>query len=264
MKKPLPRPRTIQSNSQQSASIISKEIFNIKSPNTGASQLLQEIESLSAASTGTYTVAKDLENSISSSGTYTVDNKKKINIPVGDIVIHSSEQVNNVVQIVNQNKKETFNKSLDSRDEVTNIKVHKTSKEKNLNKKFRKNSGREQIIKITQQFNSDETIHNIELQELNRRHNNTKLKTPKPITFSDDEFEGAFVSEVTKQTFFEDVIGIVVYKTDKLLLDSLINHPCVKIHLVDLETGEYLKQSTNNTQYIYPLITKAYSLQEKR
>lgn len=276
LKKPLPKARTIQSNSQQASSIISKEIYNIKSPNTGASQLLQEFESLSAvSSTGTYTVAKktsakDAEHSISSSGTYTVENKNKINIPVGDIVIHTSEQVNNVVQIVKQNKKEKLDKILDSKDKVVtnqsdlNPKVNKTDKEKNLNKNLNKNSRFEQAIKITQAFNSDESIHDLQLQELNRRHIRTKHKVPKPIILSDDEFEGAVVTDVIKQTFFEDLIGIIVYKTDKLILDSLINHPCVKIHLVDLQTGEYLKHSTDNTQYIYPLITKAYSLQQKR
>lgn len=62
-------------------------------------------------------------------------------------------------------------------------------------------------------------------------------------------------------------ISIVVHRTDKLLIDSIVVHPIVKIHLINSESGEYLKYSsndTNNSCHILPVMTHAYHLQENR
>lgn len=113
----------------------------------------------------------------------------------------------------------------------------------------------------------------IELQELSiKKERKSKFKKYKKI--DDTKLKCEDESDVQKKLYtYDNIIGITVYKTDQLLLNSLITHPCVKVHIVDSITGEYIKRSTvllnddndiQNTAYIEPTITKPYNLQEKR
>ncbi|KAJ9586462.1 hypothetical protein L9F63_019900, partial [Diploptera punctata] len=74
---------------------------------------------------------------------------------------------------------------------------------------------------------------------------------------------------------YEKVIGIFIHKCDSLKIDSLIRHPLVKVHLLDAETGEYLKKSdagrsvsfhseSSNVDYILPLMTDVFDFKERR
>ncbi|KAB0796795.1 hypothetical protein PPYR_10856 [Photinus pyralis] len=66
-------------------------------------------------------------------------------------------------------------------------------------------------------------------------------------------------------------MAITVHKTDRLLLDSLVVHPLVKVHIVDMSSGNYILKSDNNRavvfyyenkgiEYITPLLCKPYDL----
>ncbi|XP_017778081.1 PREDICTED: jouberin-like [Nicrophorus vespilloides] len=74
---------------------------------------------------------------------------------------------------------------------------------------------------------------------------------------------------------YEKILNVCVHRTDRLKLDSYVIHPVVKIHLVDGKTGDYLKKSDKSRaalfyyenkqiDYIGPIMTRAYDLQENR
>lgn len=127
--------------------------------------------------------------------------------------------------------------------------------------------------KSTKCKDKTELNEEIDLQELSiKKERKSKLKKHKKI--DDTKLKLEDESDVQKKQYtYDNIIGITVYKTDQLLLNSLITHPCVKVHIVDGTTGEYIKRSTalsnddndiQNTKYIEPTITKPYNLQEKR
>lgn len=74
---------------------------------------------------------------------------------------------------------------------------------------------------------------------------------------------------------YDQVLSIVLHHTDRLERNSLVIHPVIKVHLVDYETGEYIKKTdssigavfhteSKNLTYIMPVITQSFSLEEDR
>ncbi|XP_068909918.1 jouberin-like isoform X3 [Tenebrio molitor] len=74
---------------------------------------------------------------------------------------------------------------------------------------------------------------------------------------------------------YEKIIEIVIHKSDRLYLSHLVVHPVVKIHVIDTTSGKYLSKSdknrsvvffyeNNDNEYISPVMTHTYNLQEKR
>ncbi|KAK9872921.1 hypothetical protein WA026_020273 [Henosepilachna vigintioctopunctata] len=71
-----------------------------------------------------------------------------------------------------------------------------------------------------------------------------------------------------------DIVHLIIHKTDKLLLNSLVVHPVVKIHIVDINTGNYYSKKhrersimyyyDSNLHYIPPIMTHPFNLQEQR
>ncbi|XP_023210818.1 jouberin-like [Centruroides sculpturatus] len=73
------------------------------------------------------------------------------------------------------------------------------------------------------------------------------------------------------------VLGVLIHGTDKLKTDFLICHPLVKVHIVNMKTGQYLKKlhsdrsvtsyyetQNNNIEHIIPMMTQPYDLKEKK
>lgn len=73
------------------------------------------------------------------------------------------------------------------------------------------------------------------------------------------------------------VLGILIHGTDKLKTDFLICHPLVKVHIVNMKTGQHLKKlhsdrsvtsyyerQSNNIEYIMPMMTQPFNLKEKK
>lgn len=62
--------------------------------------------------------------------------------------------------------------------------------------------------------------------------------------FSVVKEEGETEAEAPQKRVFDDslVLGVYVHRTDRLKSDLLISHPMVKIHVVDENTGQYVKK----------------------
>ncbi|XP_067005671.2 jouberin [Anabrus simplex] len=74
---------------------------------------------------------------------------------------------------------------------------------------------------------------------------------------------------------YEKIIGVFIHRSDHLTADALVTHPLVKVHLVNADTGEYLKKSDPNrsvsffyeskeTDYIQPLMTDVFDFQARK
>lgn len=64
------------------------------------------------------------------------------------------------------------------------------------------------------------------------------------LTFSvENETSNTECEEPSKPTFDDSlVLGVFVHRTDRLKNDLLMSHPMVKIHVVDENTGYYMKK----------------------
>lgn len=127
-----------------------------------------------------------------------------------------------------------------------------------------------------------ETHGNKEEQEITHTISyESETKTPKPKKRTRKEAAGEEIKPVTEETQqpskynFENITAVTVHKTDRLPLNSLVTHPLVSVHIIDIETGEYLKKSDKNRavtfyyenkkfDYISPVLTQAYNLRSER
>ncbi|XP_058422207.1 jouberin isoform X5 [Diceros bicornis minor] len=112
----------------------------------------------------------------------------------------------------------------------------------------------------------------------------TKKKKKKAKTVSDDneDTDGDGVHEITSRDspvypkcLLDDdlVLGVYIHRTDRLKSDFMISHPMVKIHVVDENTGHYVKKDDSerpvssyyekeNVDYILPIMTQPYDFKQ--
>lgn len=157
---------------------------------------------------------------------------KNIEPKIGDIVIHEKDSISKIVDV--QVKNEVH--ASDLKNSALEIKSNSSGSKKSFNKK---NYNR---TKINENLNDELIISD-----------NEKFKDEKVV---------------------DEILNITVHRTDKLLLNSLVIHPVVKIHIVDAYTGNYLAKKTkersvvyyyeDNLEYIAPIMTCPYNMQEKR
>ncbi|XP_014636739.1 PREDICTED: jouberin isoform X3 [Ceratotherium simum simum] len=111
-----------------------------------------------------------------------------------------------------------------------------------------------------------------------------KKKKKKAKTVSDDneDTDGDGVHEITSRDspvypkcLLDDdlVLGVYIHRTDRLKSDFMISHPMVKIHVVDENTGHYVKKDDSerpvssyyekeNVDYILPIMTQPYDFKQ--
>ncbi|KAK7792381.1 hypothetical protein R5R35_007733 [Gryllus longicercus] len=113
-----------------------------------------------------------------------------------------------------------------------------------------------------------------------RSHHNeddkNKLKVGKEQRVINQEIhEDILQTENTSEPETRKIIGIIIHRSDSLQVDMLIQHPVVKVHLLDASTGKYLKKSSpdravsfyyedKSIDFILPLMTKSFDFKIKR
>nr|CAD7394410.1 unnamed protein product [Timema cristinae] len=111
---------------------------------------------------------------------------------------------------------------------------------------------------------SQETLH--ELKPPKGKHERSKIET--------EMSTASVTSKDLSKYSYEKIIGITVHRSDCLQPDVLVRHPLVKVHLIDVSTGEYLKKSDKNrpvsffyenkVEHILPLMTEIFDFRERR
>ncbi|KAM4865886.1 jouberin isoform 3-T3 [Thomomys bottae] len=107
-------------------------------------------------------------------------------------------------------------------------------------------------------------------------------KKAKPVSDDNEDIDGDGVHEVTSRDspvypkcLLDDdlVLGVYIHRTDRLKSDFMISHPMVKIHVVDENTGQYVKKDDSerpvssyyekdNVDYILPIMTQPYDFKQ--
>ncbi|XP_045150448.1 jouberin isoform X2 [Echinops telfairi] len=107
-------------------------------------------------------------------------------------------------------------------------------------------------------------------------------KKAKAVSDDHEDTDGDGVHEVTSRDspvypkcLLDDnlVLGVYVHRTDRLKSDFMISHPMVKIHVVDANTGQYVKKDDSersvssyyekeNVDYILPIMTQPYDFKQ--
>jgi hypothetical protein len=89
--------------------------------------------------------------------------------------------------------------------------------------------------------------------------------------------ESALMTEEPKsvELSYDKIVGIIIHRSECLQIDPLVQHPLVKVHLLDSSTGNYLKKSNlgrsvsfyfenQEVDYILPLMTEKFDYKERR
>ncbi|KAG8510881.1 Jouberin, partial [Galemys pyrenaicus] len=141
---------------------------------------------------------------------------------------------------------------------------------------------------VTSDSHQDDEINSVSQNIEDSMREDTKSKPPKkkkkPKAVSDDneDTDGDGVHEVTSRDspvypkgLLDDdlVLGVYIHRTDRLKSDFLISHPMVKIHVVDENTGQYVKKDDSErpvssyyekegVNYILPIMTQPYDFKQ--
>ena len=63
------------------------------------------------------------------------------------------------------------------------------------------------------------------------------------LEFLDPENDDGSLTVVKKRSDDGYILSVTVHRADNLKPDLCISHPMVRVHLVDVETGQYVKKS---------------------
>ena len=63
------------------------------------------------------------------------------------------------------------------------------------------------------------------------------------LEFLDPEADDGSLTVVKKRSDDGYVLSVTVHRADNLKPDLCISHPMVRVHVVDMETGQYVKKS---------------------
>ncbi|TKC35075.1 hypothetical protein EI555_013129, partial [Monodon monoceros] len=109
-----------------------------------------------------------------------------------------------------------------------------------------------------------------------------KKKKAKTVSDDNEDTDGDGVHEITSRDspvypkcLLDDdlVLGVYIHRTDRLKSDFMVSHPMVKIHVVDENTGQYVKKDDSerpvssyyekeNVDYILPIMTQPYDFKQ--
>ncbi|XP_027794275.2 jouberin isoform X1 [Marmota flaviventris] len=141
---------------------------------------------------------------------------------------------------------------------------------------------------ITSDSHQDDEISSVEQNADDNMPDNTKSKPKKTkkktkaVSDDNEDIDGDGVHEITSRDspvypkcLLDDdlVLGVYIHRTDRLKSDFMISHPMVKIHVVDENTGQYVKKDDSerpvssyyekeNVDYILPIMTQPYDFKQ--
>uniref|UniRef100_A0A8C8ZM21 Jouberin n=1 Tax=Prolemur simus TaxID=1328070 RepID=A0A8C8ZM21_PROSS len=141
---------------------------------------------------------------------------------------------------------------------------------------------------VTSDPHQDVEISSVEQNVDDNMQDNTKSKPKKTkkkakaVPEDNEDVDGDGVHEITSRDspvypkcLLDDdlVLGVYIHRTDRLKSDFMISHPMVKIHVVDENTGQYVKKDDSerpvssyyekeSVDYILPIMTQPYDFKQ--
>ncbi|XP_059838469.1 jouberin isoform X2 [Hypanus sabinus] len=119
-----------------------------------------------------------------------------------------------------------------------------------------------------------------EIQQITKRKKTKKTKVKK-LEMEEDEEIGATVDDELEQTksnkIADDnlVLGVNIHRADLLKTDIMTSHPSVKVHVINEETGQYVRKEhsnrhvtsyyeQDNVEHILPIMTQPYDFRKNK
>ncbi|EQB78735.1 hypothetical protein CB1_001107022 [Camelus ferus] len=141
---------------------------------------------------------------------------------------------------------------------------------------------------VTSDSHQDDEISSVEqnvddnMQDDTKSKPKKKKKKAKAVSDDNEDTDGDGVHEITSRDspvypkcLLDDdlVLGVYIHRTDRLKSDFMISHPMVKIHVVDENTGQYVKKDDSERpvssyyekegmDYILPIMTQPYDFKQ--
>uniref|UniRef100_A0A8D1I5D3 Jouberin n=2 Tax=Sus scrofa TaxID=9823 RepID=A0A8D1I5D3_PIG len=141
---------------------------------------------------------------------------------------------------------------------------------------------------VTSESRQDDEVNSVEqnvddnMQEDTKSKPKKKKKKAKAVSDDNEDTDGDGVHEITSRDspvypkcLLDDdlVLGVYIHRTDRLKSDFMISHPMVKIHVVDENTGQYVKKDDSerpvssyyekeSVDYILPIMTQPYDFKQ--
>ncbi|KAB1275462.1 Jouberin [Camelus dromedarius] len=141
---------------------------------------------------------------------------------------------------------------------------------------------------VTSDSHQDDEISSVEqnvddnMQDDTKSKPKKKKKKAKAVSDDNEDTDGDGVHEITSRDspvypkcLLDDdlVLGVYIHRTDRLKSDFMISHPMVKIHVVDENTGQYVKKDDSerpvssyyekeSVDYILPIMTQPYDFKQ--
>uniref|UniRef100_A0A452SM43 Abelson helper integration site 1 n=1 Tax=Ursus americanus TaxID=9643 RepID=A0A452SM43_URSAM len=141
---------------------------------------------------------------------------------------------------------------------------------------------------VTSDSHHDDKISSVEdnvedsMQDDTKSKPKKKKKKTKTVSDDNEDADGDGVHEVTSRDspvypkcLLDDdlVLGVYIHRTDRLKSDFMISHPMVKIHVIDENTGQYVKKDDSerpvssyyekeSVDYILPIMTQPYDFKQ--
>ncbi|XP_070080072.1 jouberin isoform X16 [Equus caballus] len=141
---------------------------------------------------------------------------------------------------------------------------------------------------VTSDSHQDDEINSVgqnvedSMQDDTKSKPKKKKKKAKTVSDDNEDTDGDGVHEITSRDspvypkcLLDDdlVLGVYIHRTDRLKSDFMISHPMVKIHVVDENTGHYVKKDDSerpvssyyekeNVDYILPIMTQPYDFKQ--
>lgn len=213
--------------------LISRNTKPVPKPRKSKNNLREEIGSPSSDT-----------NSTVGQKTYLVENVIKKNcIESVDIVVH-----NNPVSKSRSSRKNSSNLGKTSVKSINDI--SQSSKEINIPLTKLKETPDDHISRVDSNLSTEKSVKTKVIEDNKEVDTNSKYN-------------------------YEKIVEIIIHKADSLQLDSYVTHPTVKVHIVNINTGKYYLKSDKSRSvvfyyenkeqdYILPVMTSSYNLQEKR
>ncbi|XP_077632179.1 jouberin isoform X4 [Crocuta crocuta] len=144
------------------------------------------------------------------------------------------------------------------------------------------------VTTVTSDSHQDDKLSSVEengkdsMQEETKSKPKKKKKKAKTVSDDKEDIDGDGVHEVTNRDspvypkcLLDDdlVLGVYIHRTDRLKSDFMISHPMVKIHVIDENTGQYVKKHDSerpvssyyekeSVDYILPIMTQPYDFKQ--
>ncbi|XP_065672892.1 jouberin isoform X3 [Hydra vulgaris] len=208
--------------------------------------------------------------------------RKKVRSKTADINFSKVKKSTELSRLKSQSQEHLI-KAIQKDSSEPEVHYEKLAGDKRLKKEKRKkprktgedesNNGKDKNRKISnEKSNADGSVPNkTNESNVEKRKNSTKVRKKKNANTTE-----RIINALNKKKQDDGLLFcIIIHKTDELRPDFRIRHPVIRIHIVNMNSGHYIKKTdpmrkvltlyeNENVDYILPVLTQPYDIAKNR